>query len=162
MAVLCSSSHLLDKKGEEENKKKRRERDREKVKKTTEKLKKNHKTKEIHRTNCHTMVRQKKTRGTELFGSFSSKVQNLTVFQINWKIRNRFSGSPELISKAFFGRTVIIQGHAKRRRFVNLPRREAEARGDANSVKKERRRKSNQEEIKAETAEHESISDTDL
>ena len=64
--------------------------------------------------------------------------------------------------ESIFGRTVIIQGHAKRRRFVNLRRREAEARGDANSVKKERRRKSNQEEIKAETAEHESISDTDL
>ena len=49
-------------KGEEENKKKRRKRDREKVKKATEKLKKNHKTKEIHWTNCHIMVRQKNPR----------------------------------------------------------------------------------------------------
>ena len=54
---------------------------------------------------------------------------------------------------------VIIEGHAKSRRFVNVRRREAEARGDANSVKKEVkiRRK-----LKAESAEHESMSDTDL
>ena len=104
MAVLCSSSHLLEKreKKKKKEKEKKRKRDREHVKKATEKLKKNHKTKEIHRTNCHIMIRQT-LRGTELFGSFSSKVQNLTVFQNNWQIRNRFSGSSELMWKAFSG-----------------------------------------------------------
>ena len=104
MAVLCSSSHLLEKreKKKKKEKEKKRKRDRENVKKATEKLKKNHKIKEIHWTNCHIMIRQT-LRGTELFGSFSSKVQNLTVFQNNWQIRNRFSGSSELMWKAFSG-----------------------------------------------------------
>ena len=106
MAVLCSSSHLLEKREgrrrRKREKEKKRKKDREKVKKSNREIEKNHKTKEIHRTNCHIMIRQT-LRGTELFGSFSSKVQNLTVFQNNWQIRNRFSGSSELMWKAFSG-----------------------------------------------------------
>ena len=44
---------------------------------------------------------KKKNRRTELFGIFSSKVQNLTFFSINSMIRIRFSGSRELIWKGF-------------------------------------------------------------
>ena len=47
------------------------------------------------------MIQKKKKRRKELFGIFSSKVQNLTVFSINSMIRIRFSGSGEFIWKAF-------------------------------------------------------------
>ena len=54
------------------------------------------KTKQIHRTNCHIMIRKKnKPLDAIIRHFFFSKVQNLTVFQINQQIRIRSSGSQE-------------------------------------------------------------------
>ena len=49
------------------------------------------------------MIRKKKNLQKELFGIFSSKVQNIIRFSINSMIRIRFSGSRELIWNGFSG-----------------------------------------------------------
>ena len=94
-----------ERKRDQENKRKKKSKRKSKRKRTREKWKteKNHKTQKNHRTNCHIMIRKKKNRQTELFGIFSSKVQNITPFSIDSMIRIRFSGSRELNWKAFSG-----------------------------------------------------------
>ena len=95
------------KKQERESKKRKKEKEKkrnEKKRKRNIFHKKNHKTQKNHWTNCHIMIRKKKnSAGRNYSACFSSKVQNLTLLSINSMIRIRFSGSQELMWKAFSG-----------------------------------------------------------
>ena len=91
-----------NKRRREQEDKRTKEQDRKKEKQR-KKLKKITKPKNPPDELSHHDSKKKKHRQTELFGNFSSKVQNLTLFSINSMIRIRFSGSRELIWKAFSG-----------------------------------------------------------
>ena len=64
--------------------------------------KQNHKTPKIHWTNCHIMIRKKKTPEGIIWRFFFESSESHP-FSINSMIRIRFSGSQELIWKGFSG-----------------------------------------------------------
>ena len=90
-------------KRDQENKRRREQENKRDKKRETEKknLKKSQNPKNLPDELSHHDSKKKKNRRKELFGIFSSKVQNLTRFSINSMIRIRFSGSQELNWKAF-------------------------------------------------------------